>query len=115
VVELEFAVSADRTVTTPASAAPSQVAMVTPHPARPHEGGFVMKRTAAAGTPIYLDAGVGQGVAVQVSPTAKEVTTRTLDSYPYRRLTSPPVVGTRYEYQLQFHATGTIPVCSATG
>jgi hypothetical protein len=109
VVKPEFAVTADTTVAAPASDASSQVTMVTPRPALPNEGGFVLERAAAAGAPFYLDAGVGPGVPIRVSPTAKTVTTGTLDSYPYRRLTSPPSVGTPYEYQLQYHASGTIP------
>lgn len=104
----QFTVSADQTLAVAAKEATSEVTMVTPRPSLPVEGGFVVRRVAAAGPSFYLDAGVGAGVPVRVSPTAA-VSIGALQSMPYRRLVSPPAPGTPYEYQLQYPVAGRIP------
>lgn len=109
VTRQEFDVAADQTIPLAATEASSKVTMVTPRPAEPQEGGFALHRTGLAGPSLYVDVSVPAGAPIWVAPTTSAVRTGTLDSYPYRRLTSPQSAKTRYEYALQYPASGRIP------
>ncbi|WP_344312292.1 hypothetical protein [Fodinicola feengrottensis] len=105
----QFSISDNTTVALAASEATSKVTMVTPRPADPQEGGFVFRRAPLTGSDLYLDVSVAPGGPIWVAPTKTPVSIGTLDTFPYRRLTSPKGSGVPYAYALQYPTSGVIP------
>ncbi|WP_163573420.1 hypothetical protein [Fodinicola feengrottensis] len=103
----QFTVSDNTSMAFAASEATSKVTMITPRPADPQDGGFVLHRTSQAGPDLFLDVGVTPGGPIYVAPTKTPVTLGKLDTYPYRRFGA--ATGGPYQYHLQYLASGVIP------
>lgn len=110
VAQPEFSVTDNATIDLSAAAATSRVSVTTERPAQPRETAFILNRAPVTGPALYLNVGVPTGVPYWVSPVATPVTTGSLDSVAYQRLTSPKgAPGLPYEYAVQFPTSGHIP------
>jgi hypothetical protein len=103
----QFAVTADTTVHTSATAATSRVTMKTPRPAKAESSDFGIVRTSATGPPsqAFISA---LGASIWVNPTSDRPTVGTLTSYAAQQLASPAGLGTPYQYELSYTDPGGI-------